>query len=139
MKYIPLKIKYKKQFKGKTFTNIFKNTLPFNLLTGSIGLKAIENGLLTSKNFESLRQSIKKILKKTGFIKFIGFPQTPKTKKPLEIRMGKGKGNVDHWVYKVQPGAMLCEIHTIYLSTALKALRNAQFKLPIKTKIIKDK
>ena len=96
MTFIPLKNKYKKQFKGRAFNKIFKNTNPFPILTGLVGLKAIESGTLSSKNFESIKQSIKKIIKKTGRVTFVGFPQTPRTKKPLEIRMGKGKGAVNH-------------------------------------------
>jgi len=88
-----LNYKYKKQFKGKNFNKIFKNIKPF-FFSNSLGLKIIESGLLNSKHFETIRQSVKKILKKTGRITFFCFPQTPKTKKPLEIRMGKGKGNV---------------------------------------------
>ena len=96
MNFIPKKTKYKKQFKGKIFNQLYKNIKADSLYVGSIGLKAIETGVLTSKNFESIKQSIKKIIKKAGRVIFIGFPHIPKSKKPLEMRMGKGKGNVDH-------------------------------------------
>jgi large subunit ribosomal protein L16 len=96
MTFIPVKSKHKKQFKGKTYNQIFKNVNPFSLETGCLGLKAIETGCLTSKNFEAIKQSIRKIIKKTGRVTFNCFPQTARSKKPLEIRMGKGKGSVSH-------------------------------------------
>ena len=93
MPFIPSKSKYKKYFKGKSYFNLFKNVNSSSLFTGLVGLKSCECGLLTSKNFESIKQSIRKIIKKAGRVIFISFPQTARTKKPLEIRMGKGKGN----------------------------------------------
>jgi len=96
MTFIPLKSKHKKQFKGKISNQIFKNVNPFFLKTGCVGLKSLETGSLSSKNFESIKQSIRKIIKKTGRITFNCFPQTPRSKKPLEIRMGKGKGAISH-------------------------------------------
>lgn len=94
MSFVPIKSKHKKYFKGKLYTKMFKNISSEVLVTGSLGLKIIEGGLITSKIFESVRQAIKKIIKKSGRIFFVLFPQTPKTRKPLEIRMGKGKGSV---------------------------------------------
>jgi large subunit ribosomal protein L16 len=75
-------------------------------------------------------------MKKLGKVYFKIFPHNPITKKPLEIRMGKGKGNVDHWVYNSKIGVLLCEIQTQHYIKAFKALKAAQHRLPIKTKIL---
>lgn len=139
MNFIPKKSKHKKQFKGKINNQIYKNINSNCLLTGLLGLKALEYGILTSKHFETIKQAIKKIIKKTGRVQFLNFPQTSKTKKPLSMRMGKGKGNIDHWVCKIQPGMVICEINTFNVSLAIKALTGAKFKLPIKTKVVFEK
>ncbi len=96
MNFIPKRSKYKKKFKGKLLNQVSSKINKDNLCIGNIGLKAIESGVLKSKNFEAIRQSIKKIIKKAGRITFLIFPQIPKSKKPLEMRMGKGKGPIDH-------------------------------------------
>ena len=77
-----------------------------------------------------------KQIKKLGRLKVNIFPHTPISKKPIEVRMGKGKGNVDHWIFKVKPGFILYEIETIFIPIAIKALQRGQVRLPIKTKII---
>lgn len=136
MSFIPKKFKFKKHQKGRLFNRVFKNITQTQLKFGTIGLKAINFGRLTSKQIESIRQSINKIIKKSGKIFMNTFPDTPISKKPLEIRMGKGKGSVDHWIFKVQPGFILCEIETNTLSIAVKALKRAQIRSPIKTKIV---
>lgn len=96
MTFIPKKTKYKKQFKGQIANQIYKNVNANSLFIGSLGLKALEYGVLNSKHFESIKQSIKKIIKKNGRLLFFKFPHIAKTKKPLAMRMGKGKGNIDH-------------------------------------------
>jgi large subunit ribosomal protein L16 len=134
--FIPKKTKYKKQQKGKNFnriTNVY-NINKFN--SGSICLKSLGSGRLNSKQVESMRQSIQKIIKKAGRVIIHIFPSTPISKKPVEVRMGKGKGNVDHWVFKVKSGIVLCEIETSNPVIGLKAMQAAQFRLPIKTKIL---
>jgi large subunit ribosomal protein L16 len=134
--FIPKQTKYKKQQKGKNFnriTNVY-NIDKFNL--GSISLKSIDSGRLNSKQIASMRQAIQKIIKKSGRLIVNIFPATPISKKPVEVRMGKGKGNVDHWVFKVTSGIVLCEIETSNPVIGLKAMQAAQFRLPIKTKII---
>ena len=136
MTLIPRKQKYKKQYKGKSFNKIHSvfelNTLKF----GSYGLKAITTGRLTSKQIEAMVSSINKIIKKTGRVVLKIFPQTPVSKKPIEVRMGKGKGNVDHFIAKIKAGVILCEVETSSRALALKALSLAQIRLPLKTKII---
>lgn len=136
MMFIPKKTKYKKQQKGKNFnriTNVY-NLNKFNL--GSICLKSQGSGRLNSKQIESMRQSIQKIIKKAGRVIINIFPSTPISKKPVEVRMGKGKGNVSHWIFKVKSGIVLCQIETSNPVIGLKAMQAAQFRLPIKTKIL---
>ena len=134
----PRNFKYRKQQKGKSFNKVIggSNSGLVSLKFGSIGLKALSSGRLTAKQINSVRQSINKQIKKLGRLKVNIFPHTPITKKPVEVRMGKGKGNVDHWVFKVKPGFILYEIETLYIGVALKALKLGQARLPIKTKII---
>lgn len=139
MNFIPKKSKHKKQFKGKINNQIYKNINSNSLFIGGLGLKAVEYGILNSKHFESIKQSIKKIIKKSGRVVFFNFPQIAKTKKPLAMRMGKGKGNVDHWICKIQPGMIICEINTANTSLGIKALLTSQFRLPIKTKLTFEK
>jgi large subunit ribosomal protein L16 len=134
----PRNFKYKKQQKGKSSNKIIgcSNTGLSSLKFGSVGLKSLSPGRLTAKQINSVRQSINKQIKKLGRLKVNIFPHTPITKKPVEVRMGKGKGNVDHWVFKVKPGFILYEIETPFLNIAIKALKLGQIRLPIKTKII---
>ena len=93
MNFVPKKKKFTKQFKGKINNQIYKNLKSNTVFNG---LKAIKYGILNSKHYEAIKQSVKKILKKTGRILFFYTPQIPKTKKPLAMRMGKGKGQVNH-------------------------------------------
>lgn len=133
----PRRSKFKKQQKGKSFNRINgKSNDLYALKFGSVGLKALSPGRLTSKQIESVRQSISKIIKKQGRLKTNVFPDTPISKKPIEVRMGKGKGGVDHWVFKVKPGFVLYEIETEFISVGIKALESGQIRLPIKSRII---
>ena len=95
MLFIPKKTKFKKKQKGKRLNTITNITSLFKFNFGNIGLKAIECGHLTSKQINAIKQTINKIIKKKGKLKINIFPNTPISKKPLEVRMGKGKGNVD--------------------------------------------
>ena len=132
----PGRSKFKKQQKGKSFKKIYGKICNLTKnATGSVCLKAISCGRITSNQIESVRQLLSKNLKKLGKIKVSIFPDTPITKKPIEVRMGKGKGAVDHWIFKVKPGFVLYEIETSYISLALKSLKLSQVRLPIKTRI----
>jgi len=135
MSFIPRKQKFKKQQKGKAFNKITTLLELNNLKFGSFGLKSLTFGRLTSHQLESVYQSINKIIKKTGRLIMRVFPQTPVSNKPIEVRMGKGKGNIDHWIAKIKAGVVLCEIETNSSILALKALKLAQLRLPIRTKI----
>lgn len=136
MLFTPKKSKFKKYQKGKSFKRINKVCNFICLKKGSVALKSLGFGRITSKQIESIKQAITKIIKKTGKLFINIFPQTAISKKPLEIRMGKGKGSVDHWVVKIRPGVFLVEVETNYISIAIKALNRASVRLPIKTKIV---
>lgn len=134
--FIPKKTKYKKQQKGRSFKKIKTNKItPINK-TGKIILKAISAGRISSKHLIACKQTINKIIKKYGQLNVIAFADTPISKKPLEIRMGKGKGGVDLWVCRAKPGTILFEINITYKLLGIKAMQLIQKKLPIKTKII---
>ena len=133
----PRRFKYRKQQKGRSVNRVSVNSKENNnLLFGSIGLKSLESGRLTAKQIQSVKQVINKKIKKIVRLKVNVFPQVPISKKPVEVRMGKGKGNVDHWVFKVKAGVVLFEVETTFLSASIKALELSQRRLPLKTKII---
>ena len=139
MNFIPKKQKFKKQQKGKHFNRVIGISLLNNLHFGSIGLQALESSRLTSKQLVAFHFLINKFLKKIGRLVFLVFPHTPVSKKPIEIRMGKGKGNVDHWVAKVKYGCIICQIETRSIAFAVKALKLAKLRLPFNTRIVYSK
>jgi large subunit ribosomal protein L16 len=134
MLFIPKNSKFKKQQKRSNFNKINSN-LNFKSNSNLI-LKALSFGRITSKQLVSIRQTINKNIKKIGKVTFNVFPHTPISKKPKEIRMGKGKGNVDHWISKIKAGQIICEIKTNSIIQGIKALNLARFRFPLKTKII---
>lgn len=103
---------------------------------GEVGLKVLEPGEITARQIEAARVSITRKVKRGGKLWIRIFPDRPFTKKPAETRMGKGKGNPEGFVARVKPGKILFEIAGIDEALARDALRNAAFKLPLKTKII---
>jgi large subunit ribosomal protein L16 len=131
--YQPKKTKYKKYHKGKI--NQKTNSL-VTLNFGDFGLKALESGRITGKQLESVRVNIKRKLRKYDQIWINVFPDTPLTSKPLEVRMGKGKGNVDYWVSKISPGNILFEVTALNKKLVLECLKSAANKLPLKTCIV---
>lgn len=136
MLFIPIKSKYKKQHKGKSFNRVNSNINFFSLNFGSVGLKVVSPGRLNSTELKTLKQTLNKTLKRRACIRMNVFPQTPITKKPLEIRMGKGKGNVNSWVFKAKPGVVLVEIQTKFILSAVKALKLAKIRISLNTVII---
>jgi large subunit ribosomal protein L16 len=137
MLFVPKKSKFKKSQKGKFFNKISGSGVEvYRLKIGSIGLKSLSVNRLTSKQLETLRQTITKTVKKFGKVIVNAFPNTPVSKKPIEVRMGKGKGNVDRWVFKVKPGFILCEVVTDNIEIAITSLETVQKKLNLKSKII---
>ncbi len=125
----PKKTKYKKMQKGRN--KGISNDI--NIIFGKFGLKAVTRGFISSKQIESARRVITRVLKKQGYIWIRIFPDKPMTKKPLEVRMGKGKGNVEYWVSVIKPGKILYELSGIDENLAKKALKLASAKLSVKT------
>ena len=128
----PKQVKYKKTRKGKLPKLEFKS----NYLTcGTVGLKAAESGLINFRQLEAARQAINRKIKRKGKIWIKIFPGLSVTSKPTGTRMGKGKGQISHWVAKVGGGTVIFEVSGVSTSTMLAALRTGGAKLPIKTKI----
>jgi large subunit ribosomal protein L16 len=100
---------------------------------GEYGLKAMDRGRITARQIEAARRAMTRHIKRGGKIWIRVFPDTPVTKKPLEVRQGKGKGNVEYWVAKIQPGKVLYEMEGVSEDIAREAFRLAAAKLPIKT------
>jgi large subunit ribosomal protein L16 len=100
---------------------------------GEYGLKAAERGRVSARQIEAARRAMTRAIKRGGKIWIRVFPDVPISNKPLEVRMGKGKGNVDHWVSKIQPGAVLYEMEGVSEDLAREAFKLAAAKLPIKT------
>jgi large subunit ribosomal protein L16 len=130
----PKKFKYKKLKKGKLKKLEYKSIY---LKFGTIGLKAAESGTITAKQLEAARQAITRKLKRKGKMWIRIFPNYPITKKPTEVRMGKGKGSVNHWAAKVGGGTILFELCGITIQKAISAFSTGKAKLSIKTIIIK--
>ena len=135
MLFIPKKLKFKKEQKGIAFNKIKSKIEFMRLKFGNIGLKTISSSRITSKQLVTIKQSIRKVLKKKGKLKINVFSSTPITQKAIGVRMGKGKGNVGGWVFKIKPGYILCEIATSSIPLAIKALNAAKIRLPIFTKL----
>jgi len=126
----PKRTKYRKQFKGR---NRGVATRGNKVSFGEFGLKAVELGRITSRQIEAARRAMSRHVKRGGKIWIRVFPDKPVSKKPLEVRMGSGKGNVEYWVALVQPGRMMFEIEGVSEELAREALRLAADKLPVKT------
>jgi large subunit ribosomal protein L16 len=129
----PKKIKYKKIKKGVLKKLEYKTN---NLSFGTIGLKAVESGTISFKQIESARQSINRRLNRKGKMWIRIFPNYPITRKPIEVRMGKGKGQVSYWASKVIGGNILLEICGISKDKAVYAFAAGSSKLSIKTKVV---
>jgi len=129
----PKKVKFRKQQKGRMRGFAYRGS---NLDFGEYGLKALECGYITARQIEAARVAMTRFIKRGGKIWVRIFPDKPRTKKPAETRMGKGKGNVEDWVCVIRPGRMLFEMEGVELSLAQEALRLAAFKLPLKTRFM---
>ena len=129
----PKRTKYRKQQKGRNTGNAQRgSTLSF----GTFGLKATSRGQLTSRQIEAARRAMTRKVKRGAKIWIRVFPDKPITKKPAEVRMGKGKGAPEYWAATVSPGRMIFECDGVDMDTAKEALRLAAQKLPIKTKFV---
>jgi large subunit ribosomal protein L16 len=130
---MPKRTKYRKVMKGRNRGKAFSGNA---LNDGSIGFKAVEAGRIDSRQIEAARISMTRHIKRQGKIWIRVFPAKPLTAKPLETRMGKGKGGVDKWVMNIKPGRVIFEMAGVEHGLAREALRLGQAKLPFKTKII---
>ncbi|WJW75041.1 50S ribosomal protein L16 [Thiohalobacter sp. IOR34] len=125
----PKRTKFRKQQKGRNRgLALSGNRVSF----GEFGIKAVSRGQLTARQIEAARRAITRHVKRGGKLWIRVFPDVPITKKPIEVRMGKGKGNVEYWVAKIQPGRVLYEIEGVSEEVAREAFRRAAAKLPVK-------
>ena len=129
----PKKTKYRRQQKGKMKGNAQRG---HELAFGSFGIKGLENAWITGRQIEAARQAVTRHMKREGQIWIRIFPDKPITKKPAEVRMGKGKGAPEGFVSPITPGRIIIEAEGVPFEVAREALRLAAQKLPIKTKFI---
>ena len=130
---MPKRVKHRKVQRGRR-TGAAKggNRVDF----GEFGLKAMERGMITARQIEAARRAMTRHIKRGGKIWIRVFPDVPVSKKPLEVRMGKGKGNVEFWVCKIQPGRVLYEMEGVNETIAREAFRLAAAKIPFKTSFV---
>ncbi len=129
----PKKPRFRKQHKGRIHGNSKGGTA---LNFGSYGLKAIEPERVTARQIEAARRAMTRKMKRQGRVWIRIFPDVPVSKKPTEVRMGKGKGSVEYWAARVKPGRVMFEIDGVTDGIAREALRLAAMKLPVKTRIV---
>lgn len=130
----PKRTKFRKAFKGK-ISGTSKGG--FTLAFGTFGLKALEPQRVTARQIEATRRAVTRHMKRQGKVWIRIYPDLPVSAKPIEVRMGKGKGGVDRWVARVAPGRILFEIDGVPEDVAREALRLGSAKLPIRTKVVK--
>lgn len=129
----PKRTKFRKQMKGKNRGLAHRGS---SVSFGEFGLKATARGRITARQIEAARRAMTRHVKRGGKIWIRIFPDKPITKKPLEVRQGKGKGNVEYWVAQIQPGKMLYEMEGVDEKVAREAFRLAAAKLPIATTFV---
>ena len=129
----PKKTKFRKQFKGRIHGSAKGN---FTLNYGSYGLKAMEPERVTSRQIEAARKAITRHLKRAGKMWIRIFPDVPVSKKPAEVRMGKGKGANEYWACRIKPGRIMFEVDGVSEEIAKEGLRLAAMKLPVKCRFI---
>jgi large subunit ribosomal protein L16 len=130
---LPKRTKYRKQQKGRIKGNATRGA---EISFGSFGMKVLEPTFITSRQLEAARQAITRRMKREGKLWIRIFPDKPMTKKPAEVRMGKGKGSPEYWAAPIQPGRILFEAEGVSLETAMDAMRLGAQKLPAKVKFV---
>jgi large subunit ribosomal protein L16 len=130
---MPKKVKYRKQQKNRIKGKAWRGS---SLSFGDYGLKVLEPGFITDRQIEASRVAMTRFIKRGGKVWLRLFPDKPITKKPAEVRMGSGKGPLDHWVAVVRPGRVLFEMEGVPRETAMEAMRLASNKLPLRTKFV---
>jgi large subunit ribosomal protein L16 len=133
---MPRKIRYRKQQRGKRRGKAMRGS---KLSYGRFGLKSLGRGWVTARQIESARRAITRFIKREGEVWVRIFPDKPVTARPPEVRMGKGKGSLDHFVVVIKPGKIMFEMDGVTSRVARRALRLAAYKLPVKTKFIEKK
>ena len=129
----PKRTKFRKAFKGRIH-GLAKGGTDLNF--GAYGMKVVEPGRITARQIEAARRAITRHLKRVGRVWIRIFPDVPVSKKPAEVRMGKGKGSVELWVARVKPGRIMFEIDGVPRAIAQEAFTLAAAKLPIKTRLV---
>jgi len=129
----PKRTKYRKQHKLRNTGLAHRGS---SVSFGEFGLKSLERGRMTARQIEAGRRTITRHIKRGGKVWIRVFPDKPVTKKPLEVRMGKGKGSVEFWVAQIKPGTMLFELQGVTRELAEESFRLAAAKLPFKTKFV---
>ena len=129
----PKRVKYRRVQKGRINGLSYKGS---EMSFGSFGQKSLEAGRITDRQIEAARIAVTRAMKREGKVWINIFPDKPITKKPLEVRMGKGKGSLDHWVAIIKPGRIIFETEGVSMELAQESLRLAAQKLPLKTKFI---
>ena len=130
---MPKRVKYRKQMRGRMKGRASRGT---EITFGDYGIQALEPGWISARQIEAARRALVRYMKRRGKVWIRIFPDKPVTKKPAETRMGKGKGDVDHWVAVVKPGRIMFEISGLDPAGAREAVRLASHKLSVKTKFI---
>ena len=129
----PKRTKFRKQFKGRIHG---KSTSAAELTFGSYGLRALEPERVTARQIEAARRAITREMKRSGRVWIRVFPDVPVSKKPTEVRMGKGKGTPEFWAARVKPGRIMFEIDGVPEALAREALRLGAAKLPVRTRFV---
>lgn len=129
----PKRTKFRKQHKGRIH-GVAKGGSELNF--GSFGLKAVEPERVTARQIEAARRAITRSMKRQGRVWIRIFPDVPVTKKPIEVRMGKGKGAPEFWAARVKPGRIMFEVDGVPEAVAKEALRLAAMKLPVKSRVV---
>jgi large subunit ribosomal protein L16 len=129
----PKRTKFRKQHKGRNRGLAQRGS---SIAFGTVGLKALEHGHLTARQIEAARRAMSRHVKRGGKIWIRVFPDKPITEKPLEVRMGSGKGSVEYWVAVIQPGKVLYEMEGVPDDVAKEAFALAAAKLPVKTSVV---
>lgn len=134
----PKKTKHRKWQKGRSRKRTIE-TRGLTLSFGNFGLQALSSAYLDSKQIEAARKSISKFTRKGGKMWIRVFPDKPITKRPPELTMGGGKGAVDHYIFPLKPGRIIFEVDGLSREMAISALKDAGYKLPVKTRVIEKK
>ena len=133
---VPKRVKHRREFRGKMRGEAKGGK---NIDFGTYGLRAIESKWITNRQIEAARRAITRHMRRMGKLWIRVFPDVPVTKKPAEVRMGKGKGAVEYWICRVKPGRIMFELDGVKPEVAYEAFALAAAKLPVKTKVVERK